>query len=159
MKAVLQPAMMDLKSNISKVEDMDKLIKLYATHVSMLEVSCLLATSQRSTLQALVSLLDIIILFTDLCSSVLDEGQPTRGSQAFRTSEDSSSEDEDAPVSSDATSSNNPLDFVERLVHHLGTYYRLLGFIFAGAQETSRTQKNSSLQMLVDNLRFGVEKP
>lgn len=159
-KTVLQPVMVELKLNVSKAEDLDDLLKLYATHVSALEVSCLLATSQQSTLKALVSLLDLVGLFSDLCFSTLDTElrRSTKVTKAFPTSDDDSASEDEAPPSSNKEKVADSLaDITGKLAHCATTYHHLLSFVFAGAQETSRNYGVSSLQMLVDNLRLGVE--
>jgi gamma-tubulin complex component 5 len=150
-KALLEPEMIGLQSRMKTAKDIDEFIKIFSDSMLDLEVSCLLAESQHSTLEALVSLLDLVVLFHDQSF-----GELSLLPKVQKQAEDSSSDEE--LEEQHGTMSSDPDEFDSKLLMLFSTYNRLLTFIVTGVEESSRIHKSFSLQILVDDLRFGLNK-
>lgn len=160
MKEVLEPTTSKLRSQISKAEDLDSLLDLHAIHMAEVEVSCMLAHQQSSSHQALVSLLDLIVVFSDLCSANLFGSAPVADRLvADDDDSDSFSEDEDSTDKARQGPKSSQDSAHAQLATISATYSRLLHFVYIGAREASRAQKGSLLQALVDDLKFGIGDP
>ena len=158
-KEALAPMMTKLRSEISKAGDLDTMVAVHASCAAELESSCILANQQNSTHQALVSLIDLGIVFSDLYSTNVFRNAATDDWQ-HTTDDADSSEDEVNDSSSNRNQSlESPEIILEKLENISTTYARLLNFIFLGARDGSRSRKGGTLQRLVDLLKFGTTEP
>ena len=157
LKEVLEPTMLGMRSEMSSAPDIDSMICLHENHLAQAEIACLLANQQRSTHQALVSILDIVIVFSDLCSASIFSSSATKNSSHFDSG--SSEENDEKPTRSQEQGLESPNALRAKLIKISTTYTRLLNFVFMGARDAGRNHKGSTLQKLVDLLKFGIKDP
>ena len=154
---VLSQACSELRMKMEMAHDLDEMIAAHDTHVHRLENQCLLSKKLTSTQQAIISMLDLVVLFSDLWSSL---------GQQLRTRVDSTQNRHrgDLETSSDVDDDNTPLEPVGMTneVQQLATlkklqltFRRLLGFILIGLRDTNRSGLESCWEILIEELTVG----
>ena len=156
---VLLNAASDFRAKMGRAGDLDAMIVIHARHISHLEEQCLLSNRLTTTLQAVVSLLDLAVLFSE-ASAVLDQESstaivPPRDSQLAQ-SDTSSSEDEDPPQRSGAKSEAGVA--LGKLRKMSSTFSELLIFVLAGLREAYRNGAEPCWGVLIDDLAVGVSQ-
>ena len=158
LKEVLEPMALTMRSEMHDATDIDSMISIHENSLTRAEILCLLANQQHSTHQALVSILDLVVVFSDICSSSIFRTSTTKDNS--RTTADSdSSEDDEKPDSAREPGVESQEELQTRLSKISTTYTRLLQFVFMGARDASRSRKGSTLQKLADLLKFGMTDP
>ena len=174
---VILSATADMRSLMDRAEDVDSMIAVHNAYVTKLEDQCFLLKKHTSIRQAIISLLDLTVLFSDVQTSYA-----TR--QAFSDSESkftdkkanqkraihskvekaatAASGDEDSDNDPDETTSgpslHGPPPDVEKLEHMLDTFKNLQSFLAAAIRAVSKTDSGLSWEMLANNLAMGLEK-
>ena len=174
---VILSATADMRGLMNRAEDVDSMIAVHKAYVTKLEDQCFLLKKHTSIRQAVISLLDLTILFSDVQTSYA-----TR--QAFSDSESNfagrkanqkratqskvekaataASGDEDSDNDPDETNSGPSLygqaPDVEKLEHMLDTFKNLHSFLTAAIRAISKTDSGLSWEMLTNNLAMGLEK-
>lgn len=171
---VIARATAELRANMAAAEDVDGMIAVHATFISRLEKQCMIAKRLAPIHQAIISLLDLVILFSDTHASYT--GQP--GSLVFPPSHrhDSryagksgdttfDSSDDDEADSQDGTANVSYISFAEtpyaeslRNMHVAFT--KLLDFVVAGLRGVHRVDGEACWETLADSLiiRTATEK-
>ena len=162
---IISPSTTTMRSKLDQAEDLDEMITIHEHYILTLSSRCLLAPRFSSTHQAIISLLDLTILFSDAITSAI----PTNGklkvqrrrrqlSSTTTGQEDDGSEEDDAEAANAKPSSETGRDgLLNKLKGISTTYSRLLGFVLAGVREASRTTGEQYVEALVDNLAFSAE--
>ena len=148
-----------MRRNLEEAEDLDAMIAVHESYIQKLTYSCLLTKEQSSSRQAVISLLDLVVVFHDACHSIM-RTTLARNSTAPKTQHEeleASSSEEDEEVASPGIegSEGNEDALFEKLSVLSSTYSRLLDFVLAGVRDASRIG-DAYLDILVDNLSFGV---
>ncbi|KAL8667849.1 MAG: hypothetical protein Q9202_000314 [Teloschistes flavicans] len=86
---VLSPATADMRQRMAKSDDLDGMITIHQAYTARLCEQCLLSKGHASTLKAITSLLDVIVLFTDTCVAYVGASgqtnlQQTRSLREFK---------------------------------------------------------------------------
>ena len=158
LKEVLEPMALTMRSEMHDATDIDSMISIHENNLTRAEILCLLANQQHSTHRALVSILDLVVSFSDTCSTSIFR-TPIAKDDSQTTADSDLSEDDEEPGPTREPSLESLEELQTRLSKILTTYTRLLQFVFMGARDASRSQKGSALQKLVDVLKFGMTDP
>ncbi|MCJ1397579.1 hypothetical protein MMC11_000773 [Xylographa trunciseda] len=154
---VLSQTCSEFRAKMEKADDLDAMIAAHEMHVHRLEGQCLLSTALASTHQAIVSMLDLVVLFSDLQASMRQQSAirvdsiPKNRRDTLEASSDI--EDGDTPI--------EPVDMTEdgqqpaKLRRLPLTFSRLLGFILAGLREASRSGVETCWGILMEELAIG----
>ncbi len=173
---VLSVAIADMRVAMNRAEDVDSMIAVHQAYITKIEDQCLLPKKHTSIRQAVISLLDLTILFSDVqaCftrqtsfdseSSFIDT-KPNQKHAAHPKQDKAAkvaSDDEDSDSDSDDSSLRfishaEPPD-VGRLQQMLDTFRNLHSFVTAAVRGISKADSAPSWEMLANNLAMGLDK-
>ena len=181
-ETVLAPSTADMRKRMATAEDVDAMIAVHETYIAHLEDQCLLSKKLAPIHQAIISLLDLTILFSDTQASNAGEkffdltnrsivstasqaaSQHRRRSRkdgAVSSSSPSSSSDDDDDDDDDrdeVDTSRIPAHettYADRLRKMREQFDRLYGFVSVGLQAVSRTGGEPVWEMLAERLAWG----
>ena len=152
----------EMRANMVKAEDMDAMIKVYDAYIKRLEEQCLVSQRLSPIHQAIVSLLDLAVLFSDTNAAYANPSHKpnlpiTRRPRSERNaSDDSSSSTPSSASSSDSETSQTssftsaPYDHQLRKMHD--TFSKLLAFVVAGLRGVSRAGGEAAWEVLAEKL-------
>ncbi|KAI4190532.1 MAG: hypothetical protein LQ346_004908 [Caloplaca aetnensis] len=170
---VLSAATATMRQQMAKSNDLDELVGLHQSYVARLEEDCLLSNERKPVMQAIISVLDLIILLTEACASY-GRQTPTRDGHLPRgptpktgrrshasvgIEEHSSSDRDESEDASDVPKSHRVgLDVstetpsARRLKYMHSTFQQLQGFILVSLRGGSRSGDYCGASMLADML-------
>lgn len=152
--AVLDTSIQQLYSHLHDAKDLDDLITTFDDTILSLSTSCILDEQQGTTHNAIISLLDLAVRFSDLCASISSEASPSRDAEKIANKIREQRDEKNIGLSRGSTNVASETEKI--LIRYRGSFEQLLSFIIAGIQSTTRTSQQSQLQVLLDNLKFGV---
>ena len=174
---VLSVATDAMRIAMDRAEDVDSMIAIHAAYISNLEDQCLLLKKHTSIRQAIISLLDLTVLFSDvqashatrkLSSGSVSRVADTKANQkpancsTRRTVTTPASDDEDSEFDSSESDSGSALHAkppdVGKLKHMLDTFRNLHYFVTAAVRGLSKADSAPPWEMLANNLAMGLEK-
>lgn len=175
-ETVLSVATSEMRINLANAEDVDAMISTYEAYIMHLEDQCLLSKKLAPIHQAMISLLDLSILFSD-CHASYAGGKPfdltNRSSMSStsqlrslyprrrKASDASSSEDDHEENNGEADVgyiSFTEVAYVDRLRKMHDSFTKLCGFVTAGLRGVSRAGGEPCWEVLADNLALGTSK-
>ncbi|KAL8870094.1 MAG: hypothetical protein Q9174_003782 [Haloplaca sp. 1 TL-2023] len=162
---VISSAAAEMRQRMASAEDTDGLITVHQDYIKRLQEQCLLSEAQKSTLQAITSVLDLIVLFTVTCIPSDIHGLAPSSEQSKtpsnarliktwrRQEADSSSSDEEENAA-EKDSSPELVDLWGRLsIMQLrkmrDTFTQLHTFILAGLRNFSKGEEDNAIELLV----------
>ncbi|KAL9581160.1 MAG: hypothetical protein Q9203_006010 [Teloschistes exilis] len=165
---VLSPATADMRQRMAKSDDLDGMITIHRAYAARLCEQCLLSKGDASTLKAIRSLLDVIILFTDTCmASVGDSalsnvpqipkprGFKQRDSRQKALETESGSEEEASDAERELGISHAALgseSSATKLEHMHNTFNQLHNFILVRLRNVSKGEEGVGIKMLANML-------
>jgi len=184
-ETALAPSAAEMRKAMAAAGDVDAMIAVHEWYITHLEAQCLLSQKLAPIHQAIISLLDLAILFSDIQASYNGERQANltnrsvlstastqrwrrrrsrrprgRGDRPAATS--SSSEDEDADDEDEAANgvdtsyiSTAETTYLERLRKLREQFDRLYGFVSVGLQAVGRTGGEPCWEVLAERLAWG----
>ncbi|KAL9633227.1 MAG: hypothetical protein Q9164_004825 [Protoblastenia rupestris] len=164
---VLEPRTMSMRAEMARAEDVDAMTSVHARYTDEIEEKCLLSRNHASLKQAVVSILDLTVLFADVLAKP-ENGDTMRGSQTkiiSKRSSLSSSEDEDEgryeSPSARLPARVTPVAPIEigrdeKLNKIQDNLRQLLSFITATAQRLSKSDDAACWEILASNLTAGL---
>ena len=172
---VLSVATADMRIAMNQAEDMDSMITVHQAYIRRLEDQCLLHKKHESVRQAIISLLDLTILFSHLqalnqigldskssLTNTKASQKHTKHAGEENAARSLSNEDEYSDATSDDSSScpalHAQLPDAGSLERTLDTFRDLLSFVTAAVRGISKTDSAPSWEMLANNLAMGLEK-
>lgn len=174
---VLSVATDDMRIAMDRAEDVDSMIAIHQAYISKLEDQCLLLKEHTSIRQAITSLLDLTVLFSDVQAS-RDTRKLSSGSESrFAERKDNikaaihskpkkatnpASDDEDSDFDSSESDSDSAFHAeppnVGKLKQMLDTFRNLHSIVTAAVGGLSKADSAPSWEMLANNLAMGLEK-
>lgn len=174
-QVVLEPSTADMRSRMANAEDVDSMIAVHETYITHLENRCLLSKKLAPIYRAIISLLDLAILFSDTRTSYAGEAsfdlnrsiisttaqpasQPRRRPRRARADSSSSSEDEDENNEDEVDTSyisTEESTYADKLRKQREQFDHLHSFIAVGVQAVSRTGGETCWEMLAERLAWG----
>ena len=173
---VLSVATADMRIAMDRAEDVDGMIAVHQAYITKVEDQCLLLKKHKSIRQAIISLLDLTILFSDVQASSTrkissDSGGTFTDTKANQKHAANSKEDRVAKAASDDEDSDSEYDDsrprpllhseptdVGRLQQMLDTFRNLHSFVTAAVRGISKADSAPSWEMLANNLAMGLDK-
>jgi gamma-tubulin complex component 5 len=169
LETVLMPAILRLRDQITNAQDVDTLVEVHEKFITSIETQSLLTKNLKPIFDALISLLDLAVLYSDSRTtyirsqdeaSILDrskrsrqKGGRQRAEQKNRGDSDSSDDDSE-PEAEDSTTSSD--QYEERLAKINQQFTQLCNFAIAGLRGVSRAGGESSWEMLAERLEWGL---
>lgn len=157
-----------MRFQIRLTEDVDSMIEVHELYIADLENHCFLTQQHNPLRQALVSILDLAVLFSDL-SKLENSTSAGRGSEAGSRKtrpvprmadavSPDSSEDSDADVETDYDKMPSAPDQSsdDRLLHIRNTFSKLHSFVMVTAQNVSKADNSACWEILANNLAVGM---
>ncbi|MCJ1266757.1 hypothetical protein MMC22_006642 [Lobaria immixta] len=176
---VLSAATSEMRANMAAAEDVDEMIAVHENYVSRLEKQCLIEKRLAPLHQAIISLLDLVILFTDAHHSYTGQTTldlmnhsmiptarrqrilSTRGRKSDQAS-DSSDDDDDAGSNGNIADVSYmafaEMPYAQRLLKMHATFSKLLDFIIAGLHGVHRAGGESCWEIFAESLIAGIRK-
>ena len=172
---VLTVATADMRIAMDRAEDVESMIAVHHDYITKLEDQCLLLKKHTSIHEAIISLLDLTVYFSDVQAfhatgrifSDSEKGFTDRkanGKRAIHVQQEKlanlASDDEDSDPGSDQsdfTLHEEPPD-VGKLKHMLDTFRNLHYFVSAAVRGLSKAESAPCWEMLANNLAMGLEK-
>lgn len=172
---VLSVATADMRIAMDQAKDVDVMITVHQAYIKRLEDQCLLLEKHTSVRQAIISLLDLTVLVSDVQASY----QVSSNSESSFTDTESnhkhathskqekaaraaSDEDEDSDSDSDdprpRPALHTQLPDAGRLKQMLDTFRNLHNFVTAAVRGISKADSAPSWEILANNLAMGLEK-
>ena len=175
---VLSATSAEMRANMAAAEDVDEMIAVHETYVSKLEKHCLIEQRLAPLHQAIMSLLDLVILFSDAQASytghttldLMDRSMvsPARRQRTFSSRNRTGDQGSDSSDDDDESGSNDKIadvsyialaemSYAERLLKMHATFSKLLGFVIAGLQGVHRVGGETCWEILADSLVTGIK--
>lgn len=174
---VLATASAKMRENMTAAEDVDGMIAVHEAYVSKLEQQCLVDERLEKIHQAMISILDLVILFSDARASYTGKSNldhtnrsviPTPNRQQMSLKRDrkndtgSDSSDEEAQANDEVANLSyihfEDTSYAERLLNMHAKFTELLNFVIAGLHGIHRSVGEPWWEALADSLVIGIKK-
>lgn len=174
---VLATASANMRANMTAAEDVDGMIAVHEAYVSNLEQQCLIDERLVKIRQDMISILDLVIMFSDARASYTDKSNlghtnrsviPTPNRQRMSLKRDRKSDtgfdssDEEAQANDDIADLSyihlEDTSYSERLLNMHARFTELLSFIIAGLHDIHRSGGEPWWEALADSLVIGIKK-
>ena len=144
-----------MHQDMTDAEDVDAMITVHQTYITKLEDQCLLAKKDTSLHRAIISILDLTVLYSDFQPSPLSEAQQLNRSRSHSSSEDE--EDDNSGLPQTGTPINHvESKSVERLASIHDAYRQLLAIVTASVESIRKADGSPIWTVLASNLAFGA---
>ena len=164
---VLSASTIDMRMNMRRAEDVDAMIAVHEAYISLLQDRCFLTQQNGSIHQAIISLLDLTVLFSDVHSLYVSRTEePRENSTALNMTRTAQRQSVD--LDSDEDEGNNELDNTnersrfkpelaktDRLASMSDTFGKLHGYISAAVHGMSKADSVPCWEMLSRSLAVG----
>ncbi|KAL8720693.1 MAG: hypothetical protein Q9225_002486 [Loekoesia sp. 1 TL-2023] len=175
---VLSAATADMRRRMAKSGDVDEMIAVHQAYIARLEEQCLLSEDRAPVLQAITSILDLVVLFAEACASYSSHASlmsgngskesapanPDSSHQQSREAEidlsDSDSDEAELELDSGhvALEGSSITPTFARLENMYDTFMQLQGFVVVGLRGAGNGGEDSGTEMLTDMLAIGYPK-
>ncbi|KAI4175601.1 MAG: hypothetical protein LQ343_001592 [Gyalolechia ehrenbergii] len=172
---VLAAATTDMHRRMSRSGDLDDMITIYQTYITRLDEQCLLSDKRKPVLQAITSILDLVLLFTKTCtpfksqhpsmdrkgpksSVVMDRGLSRRRPPGIELDlSDSDANEAEVGLNHNHGMSSGLSSRLSsaRLKNIHDTFVQLQGFVCVSLRGSDKGGEDTSTEMLVDMLSAG----
>ena len=165
---VLSASTIDMRRDIGRVEDVDAMINVHEAYLSLLQDRCFLTEQNGPIHQAIISLLDLTVLFFDVQSFYVSQTEEPHGVSkalnmtrtARRQSVHSNSDEDEGNNQLDTAGKHSPfkpeLANTDRLSSMSDTFGQLHGYISAAVHGLSKANSVPCWEMLSSILAVGV---
>ncbi|KAI9727220.1 MAG: hypothetical protein M1834_008480 [Cirrosporium novae-zelandiae] len=162
-----------IRRDAAAAEDVDAMIGAFRAYGRRLEDQCMLSDRLEPIRQAIIAILDLCVLFSDLVTSdsISQNGEAVpsvqnkvKSTSRINTYEESDSEAEDVSSSGEemegdvTVMTNSDPDFVSSLQNMKKQSEQLYGFVKEGLRGVSRAGGEASWDMLADMLEWKADK-
>ena len=165
---VLSASTIGMRMDIGRAEDVDAMITVHEAYLSLLQDRCFLTEQKGPIHQAIISLLDLTVLFSDVQSLYVSRIEEPHGvSEALNMTR--TARHQSVHSDSDEDEGNNQLDTAgehslfkpevantDRLGSMSDTFGQLHGYISAAVHGLSKTNSVPCWEMLSSSLAVGV---
>lgn len=174
---VVATASVDMRAKMTAAEDVDGMIAVHEAYVLKLEQQCLIDEGLEKIHRAMISILDLVILFSDTRASYTGKSNldhtnrsviPTPNRQRMSLKWDrknvsgSDSSDEEAQADDDIADlsyiRSEDTSYSERLLNMHAKFTELLNFVIAGLHSIHRSGGEPWWEALADSLVTGIKK-
>lgn len=174
---VLATASANMRANVTAAEDVDGMIAVHEAYVSKLEQQCLIDERLKQIHQAMISILDLVILFSDARASYTGKSNldhtnrlviPTPNRQRMSIKRDrrveagSDSSDDEAQANDDIADLSyirfEDISYTQRLLNMHARFTELLNFVIAGLHGIHRSGGEPCWEVLAEILVTGIKK-
>lgn len=170
---VLSAATAEMRANMAAAEDVDEMIAVHESYISRLEKQCLIEQRLATVHQAIISLLDLVILFSDAHTSytgqttidLIDRSMVLTARRHRTSSTRVINDDQGSDISDDddeAGSNSNTADvsyialaemsYSERLRKMHKTFLELIDFVIAGLYSFHRASGETYWEIFAETL-------
>lgn len=174
---VLATVSANMRADMTAAEDVDGMIAVHEAYVSKLEQQCLVEERLENIHQAMISIFDLVILFSDARASYTGKSNldttnrlvipaPNRQRRSFKRDErnhaGSDSSDDEAQANDDIADLSyirfEDISYSERLLNMHARFTELLNFVIAGLHGIHRSGGEPWWEALADSLVTGIKK-
>lgn len=174
---VLATVSANMRADMTAAEDVDGMIAVHEAYVSKLEQQCLVDERLENIHQAMISIFDLVILFSDARASYTGKSNldttnrlvipaPNRQRRSFKRDErnhaGSDSSDDEAQANDDIADLSyirfEDISYSERLLNMHARFTELLNFVIAGLHGIHRSGGEPWWEALADSLVTGIKK-
>jgi gamma-tubulin complex component 5 len=163
---VLLASTIDMRLKMMRAEDVDAMVAVHEAYISQLQSQCFFTKQHGPIRQAIMSLLDLTVLFSDIQASFamqttsrISENMQTRQRRiADSDSDDDGKDDYDAGETVANSVSGAELSNTERLKSMDDSFRKLHGYVTAAVQGISKAESGTCWEMLATSLAVGLGK-
>lgn len=174
---VLATVSANMRADMTAAEDVDGMIAVHEAYVSKLEQQCLVDERLENIHQAMISIFDLVILFSDARASYTGKSNldttnrlvipaPNRQRRSFKRDErnhaGSDSSDDEAQANDDIADLSyirfEDISYSERLLNMHARFTELLNFVIAGLHGIHRSGGEPWWEALAESLVTGIKK-
>jgi gamma-tubulin complex component 5 len=177
--SVLSVGIKEMRVAMSKAEDVDDMIAAHENFLTRVEKQCLISENLAPIHQAVISVLDLAILFSDahasyeaqltssrLAKTAADAEHVSSNTQGKKENAVSESSDDDDDDDSDEDSNRVDLSYIpfeetsyaERLMNIQASFTKSLSFVIAGLYGVHRAGGEPCWEILANSLTAGLGK-
>lgn len=165
---VLSASTIDMRMDIGRAEDVDAMITVHEAYLSLLQDRCFLTEQNGPIHQAIISLLDLTVLFSDVQSLYVSRAEEPHGVSkasnmtrtARRPSVHSDSDEDGGNNGLDTAGEHSPfkpeLANTDRLGSMTDTFGQLHGYISAAVRGLSKANSVPCWEMLSSSLAVDI---
>ncbi len=149
----------NMRTKMENAVDLDGMIMVHQDYMRHMEAQCFLTAKLSSTHQAIISVLDLAILFDETCNCTIQKNtkeRPSNTQMRKQQPEWASPNEEDSDTDILEANIGGEAPTLEKLNNINLTLNRLLSFVLAGVREACRSGNESSYELLCDKLLFGI---
>ena len=160
-----------MRASMKLAVDVDGMVKVHKAYITQIEKQCFLTKQQRPLHQAVVSLLDLTIVFSDIqetfMRSAISKANPLNRDLSEQSAIDSTKRSADADSSEDSDSEEPTIDVKSKIalnsskeekLHHINdTFSKLLGFLTAALRELNKADTAPGFEILAGSLMTASE--
>ncbi|KAL2037732.1 hypothetical protein N7G274_009457 [Stereocaulon virgatum] len=164
---VLLASTIDMRLKMMRAEDVDAMVAVHEAYISQLQSQCLFTKQHGPIRQAIMSLLDLTVLFSDIQASytmqtTLSTSENMQTKQHIIADSDSDDDEIDHYQVGDAVAnsvSDAGLSNTDRLKSMDDTFRKLHGYVTAAVQGISKAESGTCWEMLATSLAVGLACP
>lgn len=143
-----------MRHELSKAEDVDAMIAVHEAYIARLDDQCFLTNQHASLYQAVISILDLAVLFSDVQDAQAGHTSGAQDPTISRSDPESSSDEESEATKSSSPTFHSKAQPEGRLTHIHNTYTQLLTIVTAAVEKISKADGGPIWEILAGNLAF-----
>ncbi|KAE8379727.1 Spc98 family-domain-containing protein [Aspergillus bertholletiae] len=151
-----------LRKDLSACNDVDTMVSVHQSYMSSLEDQCLLSQNLVPLYEAIISLLDLCISFSDLQSTrytQTNSAQKEYGQNKDQSDDEDDDEDEDEESEYDERRTPvHETQYMAQLASTKDQFNQLVGFLAAGLKGVGRANAQVSWEILAERLEWRKER-
>ncbi|GAB1192955.1 hypothetical protein APSETT444_002156 [Aspergillus pseudonomiae] len=156
---VISTTTTSLRKDLSACNDVDTMVSVHQSYMSSLEDQCLLSQNLVPLYEAIISLLDLCIAFSDLQATRHTQTNATQ--KEYGQDKDQSDEEEDEDEEPEHDDRHTPVhesQYLQQVKTTQDQFNQLVGFLAAGLKGVGRANAQVSWEILAERLEWRKER-
>ncbi|KNG81893.1 putative gamma-tubulin complex component GCP5 [Aspergillus nomiae NRRL 13137] len=156
---VISTTTTSLRKDLSACNDVDTMVSVHQSYMSSLEDQCLLSQNLVPLYEAIISLLDLCIAFSDLQATRYT--QTNSAQKEYGQDKDQSDEEEDEDEEPEHDDRHTPVhesQYLQQVKTTQDQFNQLVGFLAAGLKGVGRANAQVSWEILAERLEWRKER-
>ncbi|KAK6820326.1 hypothetical protein RU639_007530 [Aspergillus parasiticus] len=148
-----------LREDLSACNDVDTMVSVHQSYMSSLEDQCLLSQNLVTLYEAIISLLDLCVSFSDLQSTRYTQTKSAQ--KEYGQDKDQSDEEEEEDEEHEHDDRQTPVhetQYLQQVKTTQDQFNQLLGFLAAGLKGVGRANAQVSWEILAERLEWRKER-
>lgn len=150
-----------LRKDLSACNDVDTMVSVHQSYMSSLEDQCLLSQNLVPLYEAIISLLDLCVSFSDLQSTRYTQtksAQKEYGQDKDQSDEEEDEDEDDEPEHDEKQTPVHETQYLQQVKTTQDQFNQLVGFLAAGLKGVGRANAQVSWEILAERLEWRKER-